>query len=160
MPSRNQPSDQPRTKLSLQTLEVGDVVSYLHRDFVVEECRIVREDKLQWREYSLNEGTMTYNLSVDADEKEIFLLKPIELVVDYPPPNNLEYKGESYKLVSAGQAELAHSRNRFKYFTYDGPEPYVIVVEDWGKGLESYLGEQLNTTDLDLLPGSPISAKK
>jgi len=132
-----------------------DVISipHLNQDFVVDTCQTMSEKSWEWQEYRLLDGAEEYTLSVADEGKEIYLSHAIEaLEIGYPPPEEIEYDGDAYKLTASGRAES--DGHKYKYYTYLGPDEFALMLEDWEGELEFYLGERLHERDINILPGS------
>lgn len=148
---------------SIGNIWVGDIVSIAHldKDFLVEEHHVASENSWEWDEYTLSDGDDEYNLTVEEGGKVIVLSHEIEdLGLSHPPPKKIEYEGESYKLAESGKAEhqpndgeRGEGAHPYRYYTYEGPKGFSILMEDWEGEVEYHLGEQLHQRDVHILPG-------
>ena len=155
--TKPEPEPEPsRSSLDLHNLNVGDVVSYLHRDFLVVELRDVQENDWTWRDYTLEDGEDIAQLSVGEEGEEIFLLEPTHSIsLTHPPQKAVRFQTNTYRLTSTGKAQVKETQEYFRYYTYQDPSGRVLIAEDWDGQYDVYVGESILPTDLQFLPGSP-----
>lgn len=146
-------------KSQIQSIHIGDIIEIPHigQDFIVEEHYHVKEKSWEWDEYTLVDGEESYTLSVAERGEDIQLSHKIDdLELSYPPPESVEYNGESFKLIDSGQAHSTRSDekkgHRFKYFTYESNQESSLILEDYEGDIEYFLGEKLHVRDLEILP--------
>jgi hypothetical protein len=148
----------------VQNIWVGDVISVAHidRDFVVTKHMTMNENSWSWDEYTLVDGDDEFSLSVAEEGTEIYLSHPIDIEVAFPPPETIEYDDKTFTLTDSGRAESKENTleetHRFRYYAYQGPDEFALTIEDWEGELEIYLGEQIHSRDLHILPGQEENA--
>ena len=147
---------------SIFDMQIGDIVQYLGRDWVVEGKLIYQERGFSWLEYMLQDGDDIRWLSVEEDDwVTVSLLAPVaNLEVNETPPQELNYKGATYRCTESGSAQMRREGNprrpnleRCRYFDYKGPENKVLSIEDWDGDIEITAGNIIAPKSLTILPG-------
>lgn len=150
---------------NLFNLQVGDFVDCLGTYWVVEGILTYDDDGFTWLEYMLADGDRLGWLAVEEDDM-------LEVSISYPtaeidlddyggvPPKRLDFRGDSYRLVESGSAEMTRAGNtrdrnaeRCDYYEYEGPDDKVLAIERWGNSWEVTYGESLSPSTLRLIPG-------
>lgn len=149
---------------NLNRLRVGDIVSYLGQDFVVEGKATYVEEGYTWVEYRIVDGSDERWLEVEVDETlETALYRYVEdLPLTEDPPREIDYQGEKYRQVERGTCTMRmmdeHGDRligRVYYFDYEGPEGKLLSVERTGESFEASVGYEVSPGSIDILPGSP-----
>ncbi|MGK7945921.1 MAG: DUF4178 domain-containing protein, partial [Microcystaceae cyanobacterium] len=152
----------PSGERHLFNLQLGDIVEYEGRDWVIEGRLTYTEDGATWLEYMLQDSSDIRWLSVEEDDTiEVSFLEPNHtLNVADSPPKQLNFEGETYNLVGSGLADMTkegtimrRDTERCQYFDYQGSEGKVLSLEFWGGEIEVSIGEIINPGSLRLLPG-------
>ncbi|MDJ0616848.1 MAG: DUF4178 domain-containing protein [Calothrix sp. MO_192.B10] len=152
----------PSLKRNVFNLQIGDIVQYLGRDWVVEGSLTYDVDGYTWMEYMLQDGDDIRWLSVEEDDmvEVAFLEANNQLDVSQNPPQQLNFAGETYRCVDSGTAKMTRKgtvvrRNaqRCQYFDYETPNDKVLSIEIWDGEIEVTVGERINPRSLTLLPG-------
>jgi len=157
---------QPGTReRNLFNLQVGDFVDYLGTFWVVEGILTYDDDGFTWLEYMLVDGDRVSWLAVEEDDRlEVSLSYPTdEIDLDHyggTPPKQLDFRGDSYRLVESGSATMTRTGNtrnraseRCDYYEYEGPDDKVLAIERWGNSWEVTFGDSLSPRSLQLVPG-------
>jgi len=162
------PSAQPDTSSrlrqpSLFDLLIGDIVQYDGRDWVVEGKLFYDDEGFTWLEYMLQDGDDIRWLSVEEDDLvEVALSHPVSSldINTLPPPQELEFEGDTYQCVESGSAQMRREGNlrrpnleRCRYYDYEGSDSKVLAVEDWDGDIEITAGKIIRPNSLTLLPG-------
>lgn len=156
----------PSGERNIFNLQIGDIVEYMGRDWVIEGRLTYKEEGATWLEYMLQDNSDIRWLSVEEDDTvEVCFLEPNHtLNVADSPPKQLNFEGETYKLVSSGLADMTQEGNilrrdteRCQYFDYQGSQGKVLCIEFWGGEIEVTMGEMINPKTLRLLPGDGTS---
>ena len=89
-------------------LQLGDIIEYFGRDWVVEGKLIYDEDGFTWIEYLLQDQQDIRWLSVEEDDRvELCWMQPTRnLDIPRHPPNPLTFEEESYRCVDSGVAKM------------------------------------------------------
>lgn len=148
--------------LSIFELQLGDIVQYFDRDWVVEGKLLYDEDGFTWQEYMLQDGDDIRWLSVEEDDwvTVAFTSTVSDLEIENPPPDEVTYLGDRYRCTESGTAQMRREGNlrrpnaeRCKYYDYEGPDKKVLSVEDWDGDIELSAGTIIAPAALTLLPG-------
>lgn len=155
-----------REKVTVENMRLGDIVSYLGSDYMVEGHLQYDEDGWTWDTFMLKDGEDVKWLSVEwDDELEVVLWTEIEDIDVAPhPPETIEYQAEVFTREESGGAKVTRkgqTRRRndvhMEYFEYEGSNDRLISVEKWGSDIEVSLGQPINPYGLDIYPGSGTS---
>ena len=147
---------------SIFDMQIGDIVQYLGRDWVIEGKLIYREGGFSWLEYMLQDGDDIRWLSVEEDDwVTVSLLTPVQnLEVSGTPPQELAYEGNLYRCTESGNAQMQREGNlrrpnveQCRYFDYEGPDKKVLSIEDWDGDIEVTVGNIIAPKALTILPG-------
>ncbi|ASC73943.1 hypothetical protein XM38_049170 [Halomicronema hongdechloris C2206] len=164
----SQPSTQNHTasrlrQPSLFDLLIGDIVQYEGRDWVVEGKLFYDDEGFTWLEYMLQDGDDIRWLSVEEDDLvEVALSLSVSSldINTLPPPQKLEFEGDTYECVESGSAQMRREGSlrrpnveRCRYYDYEGPGHKVLAVEDWDGDIEVTAGRVIRPNSLTLLPG-------
>ncbi|ERN40572.1 hypothetical protein KR51_00028990 [Rubidibacter lacunae KORDI 51-2] len=156
---RRRPNRSERNPFNLQ---IGDIVDHMGTFWAVEGILTYEDGGYTWLEYMLLDADRIAWLAVEEDDVlEISLSYPTkELDVSNPPPPQLDFQGDRYRLVESGTATMTRTGNtrdrdaeRCHYYDYEGPEDKVLAIERWGSTWEVTYGESLSLESLRLLPG-------
>lgn len=161
-PDRQLDADAPRTVMNLQ---VGDIVSYLGADYMVEGRLDYDDEGWTWVTYMLVDGAQIRWLSVEEDDQlEVSLWDEANLDLSGKPPEFLEYEGQRFKMVEWGTARVSQTGKtgrkaglNMEYFEYEGQGDRYLSVEKWGNEIEVSVGEDINPYGLELYPGDTSS---
>jgi hypothetical protein len=152
----------PSGERNVFNLQIGDIVEYVGRDWVVEGRLIYEEEGTSWLEYMLQDGSDIRWLSVEEDDiVQVFFLETNHtLDITDSPPKQLNFAKDTYRLVNSGLADmrqegtiLRRNAQKCQYFDYKGSESKVLCVEFWGEEIEVTVGERVNPRSLRILPG-------
>jgi hypothetical protein len=148
----------------VKRLKVGDVVSLVGTDFIVQGVLRFREGSFEWVEYKLADATDIRWLEVeDDDELWIALYKEVnDLRIAGPrPPEHLSYHGETYELEEQGYATMRKEGDvgrrdlpECRYYDYEGPGDNVLSIEQWGENFEVSAGTRVSPFSVEVYPGS------
>lgn len=155
-------ADAPRTVTNLQ---VGDIVSYLGADYMVEGRLDYNDEGWTWITYMLVDGPTVRWLSVEEDDQlEVSLWDEADVHISGKPPEFIEYEGERFRMVEWGDARVEQRGKtgrkaglNMEYFEYEGPGDRYLSVERWGNEIEVSVGEDINPYGLELYPGDTSS---
>lgn len=143
-------------------LQLGDIIEYYGRDWVVEGKLVYEEDGYTWLEYLLQDQQEIRWLSVEEDDRvELSLLQPTRnLDIPRNPPNPITFEGETYHCVDSGVATmeregsvLNRKAEQCRYFDYESEEGKLLSVEDWNGEIEVTYGEEINPSEISIFPG-------
>lgn len=152
----------PPLDRTLFTLQIGDIVQYEARDWVVEGRLTYDEDGLTWLEYMVQDGDDIRWLSVSEDDRvEVSWLETTTAIeISGTPPKTLVFEGETFRRVDSGEADMSRvgtiQRRRAescRYYDYEGEGDRVLSVEDWDGDIEVSVGQSIRPSQLSLLPG-------
>jgi hypothetical protein len=148
----------------VKRLKVGDVVSLVGTDFIVQGVLRFREGGFEWVEYKLADATDIRWLEVeDDDELWIALYKEVDdLRITGPrPPERLVYQGETYELEEQGYATMRKEGEvgrralpECRYYDYEGPGDHVLSIEQWGENFEVSVGTRVSPYSVEVFPAS------
>jgi hypothetical protein len=165
---RNQPPQRDTTEnnapenRTIFNLQLGDIVEYFGRDWVVEGKLIYEEDGFTWIEYLLQDQQDLRWLSVEEDDRlELSWLQPTRsLDIPRTPPNPLTFEGESYSCIDSGVAKmkregsvLNRQAEQCRYFDYESEDGKLLSVEDWNGEIEVTYGKEISPSELSIFPG-------
>ncbi len=152
----------PSLERNIFNLQIGDIVQYMGRDWVVEGKLNYNVGGYIWFEYLLQDHNDIRWLSVDEDDRvEVAFLEPTDrLEVSKNPPKQLNFADETYLRVDSGMAKMTRigttlrkTAERCEYFDYRGSDDNVLSIEIWDGEVEVTVGYQINPRSLTLLPG-------
>ncbi len=155
-------SELPSGERNVFNLQIGDIVEYVGRYWVVEGRLTYEEEGTTWLEYMLQDGSDIRWLSVEEDDivQVYFLQTNHTLDIADSPPKQLNFAEETYHLVNSGLADmtregtiLRRDAQKCQYFDYQGSEDKVLFLEFWGEEIEVTVGERVNPRSLRILPG-------
>ena len=147
---------------SIFDMQIGDIVQYFGRDWVVEGKLIYQQGGFSWLEYMLQDVNDIRWLSVEEDDwVTVSLLTPVtNLEVNGTPPPELTYEGTTYRCKESGDAQMRREGNprrpnveRCSYFDYEGPDNQVLSIENWNGDIEVTAGNIIAPRSLTILPG-------
>lgn len=151
--------------VTLMTLAVGDVVVHMDATYVVEQRITYHQQGFFWFDYRLDDGdgSQAWLSVADDDELEVSFFHPIDLVVDIPPPAQIEYDGVTYRLDESGQVDAkidrgsgTETRTVVDSWDYESTDGQFLGVQRWGEDeIEVATGRSIRPVEVDLLPGSP-----
>lgn len=153
----------PSLHRNVFTLQIGDIVQYDARDWVVEGKLIYTEDEFSWFEYMVQDGDDIRWLSVSEDDTVAvsWLQTVTDLEISGKPPKTIDYHGVIYTQEDHGKASMRRlgtlQRKRAehcRYYDYEGSGRQVMSIENWDGDLEVSVGQSIRPSDLTLLPGS------
>lgn len=143
-------------------LQLGDIVEYFGRDWIVEGKLIYDEDGFTWIEYLLQDQQDIRWLSVEEDDRvELSWMQPTRnLDIPRNPPNPITFEGETYHCVDSGVASmkregsvLNRQAEQCRYFDYESEDGKLLSVEDWNGETEVTSGEEISPSDISIFPG-------
>lgn len=144
------------------TLQVGDVVSHLGTDWVVEGVLALSEDgraeKPRGRLMRLADGGAERFLWSSSSESDPAFVAPAPLAVEGVPAV-VQHAGQTFRLTAratvgalrSGAVGPGHAAEHVGLAEY-AAGPSRLVVLDWGADSETYVGERVNQQQLELLP--------
>jgi len=153
----------PSLDRNVFTLQIGDIVQYEARDWVVEGKLIYTEDGFSWLEYMLQDGDDIRWLSASEDDTvDISWLETVtDLEVSSTPPDEIDYNGVTYEQEEDGWASMKRQgtiqrkqAEECRYYDYEGPGRAVMSIENWDGDIEVSVGRSIRPSELTLLPGS------
>lgn len=162
------PTVKPPREVTLMTLGVGDVVVHLDTTYMVEQRITYHSQGFFWFDYRLDDGdgAKAWLSVVDDDELEIAFYFPVDLVVDIPPGNVLQYDGVTFTLRESAQVDAkidrasyggqtSETRTVVDAWDYDGADGRQLGVQRWGEDeIEVAVGRRIQPVEVDILPGS------
>ncbi len=158
----SQRKELPSLNRNVFNLQIGDIVQYLNRDWMVEGCLTYNVGEYSWYEYMLQDEDDIRWLSVEEDDRvEVAFLEPSnQLDISDTPPKQLNFGGENYHRVDSGVAKmnrvgttLRRTAQRCEYFDYEGTDDKVLSIEIWDGEVEVTVGYRISPRSLTLLPG-------
>lgn len=163
---------------TLFSLELGDLVQFEGRDWVVENRLEYDDEGFRWLEYLLRDGHEQIWLSVEEDDwLELGWFRPVRTADAWPPfragaslPQTLNWQGRPYTLREQGKARLLSSLRAMpqatevcRYGDYDAEDGSLLALELWERGKESGAaidpqpelaeGRRIEPSLVTLLPG-------
>ena len=163
LPGSKPQKELPSLDRNIFNLQIGDIVQYMGRDWVVEGKLIYDDDGYSWFEYLLQDDNDIRWLSVDEDDVvEVSFLEPTtQLEVSQTPPKKLTFNDDTYRCVESGSAKMSRkgttlrrTAQRCQYYDYQGTEDQVLSIEVWDGEVEVTIGCKINPRSLSLLPGT------
>ncbi len=160
-PQSSEEENAPENR-NLFNLQVGDIVEYFDRDWIVEGKLIYEEDGFTWMEYLLQDQQDIRWLSVEEDDRvEVSWLQPTRnLDIPRNPPNPLTFDQETYYCIDSGVANMTRegsvlNRNaeQCRYFDYESDDEKVLSIEDWNGEIEVTYGNPISPHALSIFPG-------
>ncbi|MDJ0732689.1 MAG: DUF4178 domain-containing protein [Nostocaceae cyanobacterium] len=152
----------PSLHRNVFNLQIGDIIQYLNRDWVVEGRLTYNVGEYSWYEYMLQDEDDIRWLSVEEDDRvEIAFLEPSnQLDISDTPPKELNFGGDNYRRVDSGVAKMnrvgtikRRTAERCQYFDYEGSDDKVLSIEIWDGEVEVTVGDRISPRSLTLLPG-------
>ena len=152
----------PTLKRNIFTLQIGDIVQYEGRDWVVEGRLTFDDSGYTWMEYMLQDGDDLRWLSVEEDDRvEVCWMKTVtDLEISRTPPQTISHNGITYHRTNQGTAKMTRvgttlnkQSQHCRYYDYDAPNNQVLAVETWNDDHEVSVGQRINPRALMLLPG-------
>jgi hypothetical protein len=144
------------------TIQVGDVVQHLGRDFLVEGVVTLSEDGRGARLYRLFDDGGEHFLYAKSGGADPLLLAPVVIAVEggAEPPERLDHVGVPYRqsarvqasAIRVGQLGARKHSDRVRLFEYAGPGPARLLLVDWGDRVEAFAGERVLAGALEILP--------
>ncbi|MEX0269263.1 DUF4178 domain-containing protein [Leptolyngbyaceae cyanobacterium UHCC 1019] len=157
----NQPA-LPSLHRTVFSLQIGDIVQYLGKDWVVEGQLTFNDHGYTWMEYMLQDGDEVRWLSVEEDDRlEVCWVETITgLEISGTPPQQITYEGAVYKLRESGTARMTRAgttlnkqAQQCRYYDYSSNHKQLLSVEDWDGDMEVSVAWQISPSSLTLLPG-------
>ena len=157
------PAPSAAREVTLMTLAVCDVVVHMDTTYMVEQRITYHQQGFFWFDYRLDdgEGEKAWLSVADDDDLEVAFFHPVDLVVDTPPGNSLEWDGVTYRLRESGQVDAkidragSESRTVVDSWDFEGPGGKLLGVQRWGEDeIEVAVGRSIRPVEVDLLPGS------
>ncbi|TAF57678.1 MAG: DUF4178 domain-containing protein [Oscillatoriales cyanobacterium] len=153
----------PSLHRNVFSLQIGDIVQYDLRDWIVEGKLIYTEAGFSWFEYLVQDGDDIRWLSVSEDDTvDVSWLQTVtDLEISGTPPKTIDYNGVTYTQEDNGVASMKrigtvqHKRaESCRYYDYEGPGRLVMSIENWDGDIEVSIGQSIRPSELTLLPGS------
>ncbi|QNI53278.1 hypothetical protein SynBIOSE41_00741 [Synechococcus sp. BIOS-E4-1] len=155
------------TERTLFTLQIGDVVQYQARDWIVETVYRYQQGQFEWTEYLLRDNSdVAWLVVVEDDWLEVSWLSPVpedQLHIELPPPRYITYAGTDYSLKEKGEARYStegRAKNQLGnclFYDYEAKDGLQLSLEAYDSknegGLDINVGEKIDSRDLSLLPG-------
>lgn len=135
------PEEKPIRERTLQTLQVGDVVSYDDEDYTTEQRIEYRGDGgAIWWDYLIVNPLQKHWLGVTEDEGlEVMEWDDIPFHPAMPPLPRLTYQGEQFARAEYGFADARVNRKsgqatfeRVEYWDYESESGKRLGIERWG----------------------------
>ena len=152
---------------SLTDLKLNDIVCYYENDFTVEGMIAYNQGGWKWYTYRLEDAGEQRWLGIEQDDGlEVQLWEEVEeFEVSAPPPQTIEYDGETFRRVEKGRAN-AESVGRtgravkasVSFYDYNGSNGRYLSVEDWDGDIEVSVGRDVDPMELTVLPGDNVAA--
>lgn len=142
----------PPRSPTLFSLQLGDLVQFDGRDWVVENRLEYDDDGFRWLEYLLRDGRQQGWLSVEEDDwLELSWYEPVRSAASLPAfrpgaalPQTLTWNGRTYTLRERGKATLVSSLRAMpqrsdsqeicRYGDYEAEDGSLLALELWEKG--------------------------
>lgn len=150
---------------TLETLELGDVVSEGADDWVVAGTCVYREERDVWWMHVLDGGSRQKWLEVRRGARGgPWEATFVEAVDDAPTfgqlYSGLTYHGMPFTLKARGDARvttfgdvLGRMEGLLKYTTYAGPGGAVLTIEEEGAIRRAWFGQKVPASALAIMPG-------
>lgn len=146
---------------NLFTIQIGDVVSYDERDYIVQQVLTYNEGGYQWFDYQLVDGNDEIWLGVDDDDGiEVGVYREIDLDLEEPIPRQVSHEGLTFKLEEKGSAQVVsrteYAGNRpvnvyyWDFESTDGDK--YLSVEKWGNEIEASVGYSVKPYEIKIFP--------
>lgn len=157
-----QPAALPTLKRNIFTLQIGDIVQYEGRDWVVEGRLTFDDSGYTWMEYMLQDADDLRWLSVEEDDRvEVCWMSTVtDLEISRTPPQTITHNGITYRRTNQGTAKMKRIGTTLnkqsqicRYYDYNATNNQVLSVENWNDDLEVSVGQRINPRALTLLPG-------
>jgi hypothetical protein len=161
-PSTNTEENNAPEHRTIFNLQLGDIIEYFGRDWVVEGKLIYEEDGFTWLEYLLQDQQDIRWLSVEEDDRvELgWLQQTRNLDIPRNPPNPLTFEEETYRCIDSGVAKmkregsvLNRQAEQCRYFDYESEDGKLLSIEDWNGEIEVTYGEEISPGDISIFPG-------
>jgi hypothetical protein len=146
------------------SLKVGDVVSYVGQDFVVQGKLVFREGSFEWTEYKLADASDVRWLEVELDDELwVGLYKEVDdlRIQGSEPPEEIEYRGDVYELEEKGYATMRREGDvgrrvlpECRYYDYEGSGDNILSIEQWGENFEVSVGVAVSPHALEIYPAA------
>lgn len=143
-------------------LQVGDVIHYEGRDFIIRGTLELEEGGFRWREYFLDDVQARRWLSVEEDEQlEICLWESVSAPELTPGSHRLEYQGVVYSLDERGRANYqatgttgTGTAGQMEYVDYAAGDRRLTFERYGDVSWEVAVGEVVPEYALDIYPRS------
>ena len=156
---------------TLFNLQIGDVVQYQARDWILETIYRYQQDQFEWIEYLLRDNDdAAWLVVVEDDWLEVSWLTPVpedQLRLGLPMPRVIDYEGISYLLKEKGTASYStegrvnNQKGVCSFFDYQTVQGYKLSFELYGSeedgDLDVNVGRKIDSQDLSILPGDGTS---
>lgn len=152
------PTSSERTPL---TLQVGDIVTHLDRDYLVEGALLLSESPRAARLCRLIDGAEERFLyATTQDAEEAWLLRDVEPLFE-GRPERAQHGGEPLRLerrwhaaaLSAGRLGRRSFDAELDVHEYAGTGGRLVLLLDGPQRSGAYLGERLLPHAIEILPG-------
>ena len=157
-------SDLRAAEPGLASLRVGDVVTYIRTDYVVEAVLSFDDDGQVTRLYRIADGNRVRWLALRAgDPDPVFLeeIAALEVAVDVNAPDQLTQSGIHFRLASRASTRVSlvgslprPPGDRAWFYDYAGAGRRRLFAIAWGDRSNGFLGESVDAGMFDILPGS------
>jgi hypothetical protein len=151
---------------TLQTLRPGDVVSHLATDYLVEGVITLDDDGELTRIYRVADGARVRWLAVRPGDGEPLLLDEVRdlasMSMEVSAPAELRHGGADYRLSARACARVrlvgtlgaGRAGDRAWLYDYAGLGPKRILALAWKERTDTFLGESVGASMLEILPGA------
>lgn len=155
-----------RESVTVDNLRIGDIISFMGQDFMVEGHLLYDDEGWTWDTYMLKDGDDIRWLSVEwDDEREVSIWDELEgFEIEFPPPDEITHDGEVFAVDEKGSARAEHQGQtrrrqgaRVEYVEYSGSNERSLSVEKWGGDIEVSIGREINAYGLEIFPGDATS---
>jgi hypothetical protein len=151
---------------SLMNLRLNDIVIYLDDQYIVEGRIHYSQGAWEWYSFHLECDGVHRWLGVEDDDGLTVKLWQVQesFEVPNPPPNTIDFHGETFRRVEKGTAQ-AQSIGRtgkpvnttVEYHDYTGMSDRELAIENWSGDVEVSIGHEVNPDAITVLPGDDVA---
>lgn len=155
------------TERTLFNIQIGDVVQYQERDWILETIYRYQQHQFECIEYLLRDNDdAAWLVVVEDDWLEVSWLTPVpedQLRLSLPLPNVIDYEGISYLLKERGEAKYStegrvnNQKGNCTFYDYQTVQGFKLSFELYGSDedgeLDVNIGRKIKSQDLSILPG-------
>ncbi|MFZ5988984.1 MAG: DUF4178 domain-containing protein [Bacillota bacterium] len=151
---------QKPVKRNFFNIQVGDVVTYDDRDYIVSQVLEYNEGGYKWLDYQLVDGDDELWLGVDDDDGlELSIYEEIDLALN-DLPKEISYNGEVFYREEKSRAKAVNRSDytdtkyvdvEYADYENEGGTKY-LSVEKWNSEIEVSLGYPIKQYEVKILP--------